>query len=92
MQTAAKISGKIIIDDGAVLALQEKKSLLAVGIEKIEGDFQKKDIVDIVNKKKIRIAAGLVRENSQDLKEILASKNKKGFTVVHRDYLFLHSL
>ena len=91
IQTAAKISGKIFIDNGAVKAIQEKNSLLAVGIEKIKGDFREKDIVSILNKARLRIAVGMVKESSQNLKKILNSAEKKGLTIVHRDYLFLHA-
>lgn len=90
VQTVAKISGTIFIDDGAVIAIQAKNSLLAVGIKKIEGVFTKKDIVSIVSMQNIRIGVGVTREDSQDLEKILKTKKKKNLTIVHRDYLFLH--
>lgn len=91
IQTVAKISGKIFIDNGAVVALQQKNSLLAVGIKKIEGIFEEKAIVSILDEKNIRIAVGVVRENSQNLTKILKSETKKRKMIIHRDYLFLHN-
>src|SRR5690606_17785153 len=37
--------GYIIVDDGAVSALQQGKSLLSAGIMNIEGNFRKGDLV-----------------------------------------------
>jgi glutamate 5-kinase len=90
IQTVAKISGKIFIDSGAAVALKKRNSLLAVGITRIEGVFQEKDIVSILSEDNIRLAVGVVRENSQNLTKILQTNERKRKTIIHRDYLFLH--
>jgi len=39
--------GKIYLDSGAIIALLERKSLFAVGVKKIEGNFGRNDIVTL---------------------------------------------
>ena len=51
--------GSIIIDDGAKKALRSGKSLLAAGIKKISGKFNKGDHVKILDKKNNECARGL---------------------------------
>ena len=43
--------GELIIDDGAIKALKQGKSLLAAGITKVNGKFSKGDHIKILNKK-----------------------------------------
>ena len=89
IKTVAKIEGKIFIDSGAVTALKQGKSLLAVGITSMEGNFKKRGIVLILSDTGIRVALGVSREDGAKLKEILFSNKKKGVTIVHCDYLYL---
>ena len=44
---SAKSNGKIVIDDGAMKALLEHRSLLPVGIKFAEGTFEPGEVVDI---------------------------------------------
>ena len=48
--------GAIIIDDGAKKALKSGKSLLAAGIKKITGKFNKGDHIKILDKKNTECA------------------------------------
>ena len=45
-----KNKGSIIVDDGAINALTEGKSLLPVGIIEVNGKFERGDTVSIINK------------------------------------------
>ncbi|MGQ9842098.1 MAG: glutamate 5-kinase [Spirochaetota bacterium] len=66
-----KPKGKLIIDDGAVKALKEnKKSLLAIGITQVEGNFDLGDAVEITDKKRNLIAKGIVNYTSKELEKI----------------------
>jgi glutamate 5-kinase len=66
-----KPKGKLIIDDGAVKALKEnKKSLLAIGITQVEGNFDLGDAVEIIDKKGTLIAKGIVNYTSEELDKI----------------------
>jgi glutamate 5-kinase len=87
--------GKLVVDDGAGTALREGgKSLLAVGIEAIEGRFGQGDLVSIVSKDHKLIGRGLVEYDSEDLGKIAGVKvgeiekilgRKVSDEVIHRD-------
>ena len=82
-----KIKGAVVIDNGAKVAILNKgKSLLAVGILKVDGTFRRDDAVSVVDVKGVTLGWGLTNYNSEELKEA----NKK-FTkeVIHRDNLAL---
>jgi glutamate 5-kinase len=63
---AAHASGRVIIDDGAVKAVLDHKSLLPVGIRSVEGTFDKGEVVEIINGG-VRIAKGISGYSSKDL-------------------------
>ena len=91
--------GNLVIDYGAVEALQKKgKSLLPVGIKAVEGQFSEGAMVDIVNSKKEVVAQGLVEYSSAQIDRIKGKpsteiKNILGFkdndAVIHRDNLVI---
>ena len=83
--------GKLFINEGAVKALtnpDKTNSLLPIGIEKLEGNFQKGDLVYIsLNKGNV---IGLGRSN-YDFDELLANLGKhKSRPAIHYDYLYLY--
>ena len=83
---AAKNSaGSIEIDDGAVTALKKGKSLLAVGVKNVSGQFNKKEIVEIVDTEHRGIAFGIVDYSSSEIKELLDTKNIKDVQLMHTD-------
>jgi glutamate 5-kinase len=89
MTTAANIKGIITIDPGAEKALKDKKSLLAVGVKSVEGNFEKRDVVIIRNTENSRIGAGLVNYPSEDIRRMAKSKEKpKGIIVIHKNHLY----
>ena len=47
--------GELIIDDGAKQALSNGKSLLAAGITKVSGKFQKGDHIKVLDKKILNV-------------------------------------
>lgn len=64
-------SGRIVVDPGAVDALQHQgRSLLPAGIDMVEGEFDRGDTVSIVTREGREIARGIVRYDSDDLKRI----------------------
>lgn len=91
-------SGAIILDAGAVNALQQGSSLLPVGIVCVEGDFPKGAVLRIMGDSQHEIARGMVNYSSNDLKQIIG-KNSKDFAdilgyygcheAVHRDNLVM---
>jgi glutamate 5-kinase len=63
--------GNIVIDDGAKKALKSGKSLLAAGIKKISGKFNKGDHVRILDKKNNECARGLSSFTSDEINKIM---------------------
>lgn len=84
-------SGALIIDDGAkkALFLDKPTSLLPVGVNKVEGDFKKGDIVQIKDLKGEPLGLGKTHFDSNKAKELMGQKNQKA--IIHYDYLYLHS-
>ena len=62
--------GELIIDDGAKKALLNGKSLLAAGIKKVSGKFNKGDHIKIIDTKKRDFARGLSSFSSEENKKI----------------------
>lgn len=94
---AARPAGTIYVDDGAARALIEKnKSLLPAGIVKVEGLFQRGDVVVIHDARNAPIARGLTNYASADILQICGKKthevraalgDRAYDEVVHRDNL-----
>jgi len=82
--------GIVIINDGAKEALLGSKatSLLLIGIEKIEGLFEKGDIVRIFDEQNNQLGIGKSQYNSIKAIEYKGQKKKKPF--IHYDYLLLN--
>ena len=72
-----KPSGKIYTDEGASSALLAGKSLLAAGVIKIEGTFDKGDTLVIYNNNNKEIARGLSNYNSKELEKIIGKKSEE---------------
>ncbi|AWI11931.1 Glutamate 5-kinase [Caldibacillus thermoamylovorans] len=84
-------SGKIYVDQGAVEAiLYNGKSLLAPGVFKVTGTFEKGDVVEVIGAKGF-IGKGEVSCSSAELKNYLEEKYRQGkdnessLEVIHRD-------
>ncbi|MBR0551173.1 glutamate 5-kinase [Stakelama marina] len=69
-------AGTIIIDQGAVDALQNGNSLLPAGAIRIEGEFTRGDLVQIVDSKHNRIARGLAEYDYQDAQRIIGRRSE----------------
>lgn len=78
--------GKVYVDAGACKALTEKRSLLAVGIIKIEGSFSIGEIIEIVDVEGSLVAMGKSRLDADTLK---AEKKSQNLIVAHVDDMVL---
>lgn len=95
-----KSVGKLVVDAGASIALQEKgASLLPRGIVAVEGDFRRADRVDVVSGDGQLIACGLCQYDGRELNEIKGLhsseiRQKLGYfyteEAIHRDDLVLY--
>lgn len=96
---SARPVGTIVIDDGAVKALVEKnRSLLPAGIQKVQGDFERGDVVAITGASGQLIARGLSNYTATEIEKIRGMKTSQVRAmlaeaaydeVVHRDNLVL---
>ncbi len=81
--------GEIHINENAAKALTGDKavSLLPVGAVKIVGDFEKDDIVKIIDPVGNSLGIGKAQYDSEKSREILGEKNQK--PLIHCDYMYL---
>lgn len=81
--------GEIHVNENASIVLTGEKSvsLLPIGATKIIGDFEKDDIVKIIDPNGRSLGVGKVQYDSEKAREILGKKNQK--PLIHYDYLYL---
>ena len=93
-----KVSGELIVDNGAIQALYAGSSLLPVGLLSITGNFSKGDVVMIIDTEGNKLGKGLSRFSSFDLMRIKGLNSNSiqktlgyigKFEVIHRDYLVI---
>jgi len=84
------VKGMVYINEGARQVLSENKanSLLLVGITKIEGDFDKGDIVKVMSESGELLGLGISQYEEERAKERIGWKNQR--PLIHYDYLFLY--
>ncbi len=94
-----KLSGKLVLDDGAVRVLQAAgSSLLAVGVLSVEGGFHRGDVVACVDAQGGEVARGLVNYSADEARKIQGRPSENieallGYVdeaeLIHRDNLVL---
>jgi glutamate 5-kinase len=99
MLSGLSTRGKLIIDTGAATALKKQnRSLLSAGIQKVEGKFNRGDIVAIYDTEGTHLGCGITNYSSGDIGIIKGSHSTKiasllsfdyGPEVVHRNNLAL---
>ncbi|HBJ37840.1 MAG TPA: glutamate 5-kinase, partial [Planctomycetaceae bacterium] len=95
--SSANVEGKITIDEGAAKAIgKQERSLLAIGIRSVSGDFRRGAVVSLCDGDGNEIARGLTNYPSDEVEKIrgLASDriadvlgHRPYEVVVHRDNL-----
>jgi glutamate 5-kinase len=93
-----KPEGALVIDDGAVRALAEGKSLLPAGIRQVDGRFERGDAVLVKDRTGREIARGLAAYGASDAERIAGKRTVEieailGYRgrdeMIHRDDLAL---
>src|SRR5688572_17986701 len=94
-----QVRGKVHLDAGAVAVLRDKgKSLLPVGVKKVEGSFGRGDLVQCLDPEGREIARGLINYDAAESQRILGLASAKvqealGYPgapeLIHRDNLVL---
>lgn len=91
--------GRLVLDSGAVRVLREGgRSLLPVGVRRVEGDFRRGEMVSCVDEQGMEIARGLVSYDSTEAARIAGCASEMiaerlGYVseeeLVHRDNMVL---
>ncbi len=94
-----QVKGRLVLDEGAVKVLKRAgKSLLAVGVKSIQGEFDRGELVSFVDEGGMEIARGLVNYGSREARLIMGRPSTDfeevlGYSdeaeLVHRDNLVL---
>jgi len=97
MLSGLSTRGELVVDSGAALALKkQKRSLLAAGITRVKGKFQRGDIVNVSDPEGTRLACGLTNYSSSDIDSIKGVHSRRiaaflgydyGSEVIHRNNL-----
>ncbi|MBK6897526.1 MAG: glutamate 5-kinase [Alphaproteobacteria bacterium] len=98
LQSHMRPKGIVIIDDGALKALKGGKSLLPVGVKRIEGHFQRGDAIEIRTLEGKKVGMGIsaydiadatliVGRNTADIEKILGYTGRD--ELVHRNDMVL---
>jgi glutamate 5-kinase len=93
------VRGKLIVDSGAAIALKKQnRSLLAAGINRVHGKFQRGDIINIHDPQGMRIGCGITNYGSAEIEAIMGAHSGQiaallgydyGAEVVHRNNLLI---
>jgi glutamate 5-kinase len=79
--------GKVAVDKGAETAIKEQnKSLLPAGIREVTGDFQRGDILDILDEQGNQIGCGVSNYSSADLAIIKGAHSDQILTLLGHNY------
>ena len=99
LASMVQIQGSVELDAGAVRVLRESgRSLLAVGVRSVHGDFSRGDMVSCRDPQGQEIARGLVNYGAADTRRIMGSSSSEieailGYELdeelIHRDNLVL---
>lgn len=92
-----KLSGKIVVDEGAIRAIVDRgKSLLPSGIKGVEGKFEIGELISCVDESGHEVARGLTSYSSHEIEKIAGFNTKDiedllgykyGDEVIHRNDL-----
>jgi len=68
-------AGRLMVDEGAAQALRDGKSLLAAGVTRIDGAFERGDTIAIINAAGVEIGRGLVAYDAAQALRIIGHKS-----------------
>ncbi len=69
------VTGRLVVDAGAVRALQQRRSLLAVGVVSVPGEFETGEVVEILTQDSATVAVARTRISSGELTKRLREQN-----------------
>ncbi|WP_044600333.1 glutamate 5-kinase [Candidatus Stoquefichus massiliensis] len=79
--------GQLMIDQGAIRALLQRKSLLPSGILHVDGQFLMGQVIDIIDENHKMIAKGISNYSSDEIKLIMGHNSNDIESILHyKDY------
>jgi glutamate 5-kinase len=93
-----EVRGELRLDDGAVGALHDGKSLLPVGVVEVVGNFRRGDVVTLVDSSGREFGRGLAEYSDEEAERLTGCRSEQieerlGYrgrsVMVHRDQLVL---
>jgi glutamate 5-kinase len=96
--SGSRSKAEIVIDEGAVQALERGGSLLPAGVMRVNGAFERGDAVRVISEEKKAVAIGLSNYGADDLHKLCRHQSTEiesllGYTfgdeVIHRDHMAL---
>jgi glutamate 5-kinase len=93
-----EVRGELRLDDGAVSALNDGKSLLPVGVVEVVGNFRRGDVVTLIDNLGHELGRGLAEYSSEEAASLAGCQSEKieerlGYrgrsVMVHRDDLVM---
>jgi len=93
-----KPMGEITLDDGALKAVRNGRSILPAGVTEVSGEFERGDSVIVRSARGREVARGLIAYSTADAKRIMGHKSREienllGYRgrdeMIHRDDLVL---
>ncbi len=95
MLSGLSTRGEIVVDDGAASVLRERqRSLLPAGVKRVNGPFNRGDIISIMDASSVQIACGITNYDSHEVSKIMGIHSGRivetlghqyGEEVVHRN-------
>ena len=86
LASGSLVAGGLQIDHGAVKALRNRKSLLAVGMVKIVAPFEAGEVIEILDPEMEILALARTRKSAQELNQLT---NKTNIEIAHADEIVL---
>lgn len=78
-----RLRGQITLDEGALKALTlQGKSLLPVGVIRVNGEFERGDVVACMDENNVEYARGLINYSSSDTRRIMRQPTHKIETIL----------
>jgi glutamate 5-kinase len=75
---------KVLIDEGASNAVLSRKSLLSIGVKSIQGDFQKGELIEIINQQEDILGMGIAKFSRVEVEAA-----NESLVLIHADDLVL---
>lgn len=84
--------GEVHLNEGASRAILESRaaSILPVGVVRVEGDFERDDIVRIFDHRGVAIGVGRTSTDSDTVRGMLGVRGAK--PIVHYDYMYIETV